>query len=72
MKIVLDLKPEALNALKKSFKEVMYGDLTEDAMHKFIVHNINLSLQDDESEWYDAFNIEDFFVDLDYEPVWTD
>lgn len=72
MQILLDLKPEAFTILKRQFKDLLYGELTEDAIRKFVVHNINMSLQDSDSEWYDPSSMEDFFVDLDYEPIWVD
>lgn len=72
MQILLDIKPEAFDALKKAFKEHFHGELTEDAMRKFVVENVNMSLQDQMCEWYNDYNFEDFFVDLDYEPIWVD
>lgn len=72
MQIVIDVKPEGLEAIKKFFKENFYGDLTEESMRKFIVHNINLSLLEEQGEWYDHSSAEDFFVDEDYDPIWVD
>lgn len=72
MEILLDIKPHALDMIKKAFKENFHGDLTEESIRNFIVYNINVSLQDKDSEWYDILNLEDFFIQEDYEPIWVD
>lgn len=72
MQIILDIKPHALDIIKKVFKENFHGELTQESIRNFIVYNINVSLQDDESEWYDVLNLEDFFIQEDYEPIWVD